>query len=351
MHAEWRLSRVFLRAPRPSRMRHHGRMPDRTANVDEGWRAVRAASPAVDGGARRGRLTFLGHSTVLIEVDDLRILTDPVLREGFGPVRRQVQAVLPELFEDLDAVFISHGHHDHLDLAVPAPYPGQADGHRPARLPALRGAGGPRPGRGGRARRPADDRPRPVRGAVRRALGTPRAVRADRPGDRLPHRGIAHRLLPRRHRPVPRDGRARRAARRRDAPGLGLGPDDRRGPPEPGARRGGRGHPPAAARPSRSTGAPSTRRGCGGSHPGRSTSRAASSPTRWPGSRRTSRPASWRPARASTCRNPRASPPRSGPAAPRGRETRRTPPLPAGFTHGSEEGISRTRRGRRSRGR
>ncbi len=96
-------------------MRHHGRMPDRTANVDEGWRAVRAASPAVEGGARRGRLTFLGHSTVLIEVDELRILTDPVLREGFGPVRRQVQAVLPQLFEDLDAVFITHGHHDHLD--------------------------------------------------------------------------------------------------------------------------------------------------------------------------------------------------------------------------------------------
>ena len=31
-------------------------------------------------------------------------------------------------------------------------------------------------------------------------------------------------------------------------PGLGLGPDDRRGPPEPDARRGRRGDPPAAAR-------------------------------------------------------------------------------------------------------
>ncbi len=66
-------------------------------------------------GARHGRLTFLGHSTALIEVDDLRILTDPMLREGLGPVRRQVRAVLPELFADLDAIFISHGHHDHLD--------------------------------------------------------------------------------------------------------------------------------------------------------------------------------------------------------------------------------------------
>jgi L-ascorbate metabolism protein UlaG (beta-lactamase superfamily) len=83
--------------------------------VDHEWRAVRAASPAPRPGPKHARLTFLGHSTVLIEVDDLRILTDPVLRRGLGPVRRQVQAVLPELFADLDAVFISHGHHDHLD--------------------------------------------------------------------------------------------------------------------------------------------------------------------------------------------------------------------------------------------
>ncbi len=87
--------------------------------MDHAWRGVRAASPAAGAGAGAGaedaRLTFLGHSTVLIEVDDLRILMDPVLRDGLGPVRRQVQAVLPELFADLDAIFISHGHHDHFD--------------------------------------------------------------------------------------------------------------------------------------------------------------------------------------------------------------------------------------------
>ena len=88
---------------------------DRHAAVDAGWRAVRAASPARQAGPAHARLTFLGHSTVLLEVDDLRILTDPVLRDGFGPVRRQVEAILPELFADLDAIFISHGHHDHLD--------------------------------------------------------------------------------------------------------------------------------------------------------------------------------------------------------------------------------------------
>jgi len=102
-------------------------MPDRTAARDETWRAVRAASPAAasDATSRHARLTFLGHSTVLVEVDDLRILTDPVLRDGLGPVRRQVRAVLPELFADLDAVFISHGHHDHLDPASLRQIPGK----------------------------------------------------------------------------------------------------------------------------------------------------------------------------------------------------------------------------------
>jgi L-ascorbate metabolism protein UlaG (beta-lactamase superfamily) len=99
--------------------------PDRDAARDDTWRAIRAASPATRAGPKRARLTFLGHSTVLIEVDDLRILTDPVLRRGLGPVRRQVQAVLPELFADLDAVFISHGHHDHLDQPSLRKIPGR----------------------------------------------------------------------------------------------------------------------------------------------------------------------------------------------------------------------------------
>jgi L-ascorbate metabolism protein UlaG (beta-lactamase superfamily) len=83
--------------------------------MDPSWRLIRAASPAEHRGPAHGRVTFLGHSTLLLEVDDLRILTDPLLRDGLGPVRRQTRAVLPELFAELDAVFISHGHHDHLD--------------------------------------------------------------------------------------------------------------------------------------------------------------------------------------------------------------------------------------------
>jgi L-ascorbate metabolism protein UlaG (beta-lactamase superfamily) len=112
---------------RPARFRlvHDSRMPHRAAHVDQQWRAIRAAAPADKAGPAHARLTFLGHSAVLIEIDDLRILTDPVLREGVGPIRRQVRAVLPELFADLDAIFISHGHHDHFDIPSLRQIPGK----------------------------------------------------------------------------------------------------------------------------------------------------------------------------------------------------------------------------------
>jgi L-ascorbate metabolism protein UlaG (beta-lactamase superfamily) len=100
-------------------------MPHRHAATDPAWRAIRAASPAATRGPAHARVTFLGHSTLLLEVDDLRILTDPFLRDGMGPVRRQTRAILPELFADLDAIFISHGHHDHLDMPSLRAIPGR----------------------------------------------------------------------------------------------------------------------------------------------------------------------------------------------------------------------------------
>ncbi len=60
-------------------------------------------------------IRFLGHSTVLLELDGLRILTDPVLRPWIGPLRRHVPAHDPTA-ETVDVVLISHAHNDHLDL-------------------------------------------------------------------------------------------------------------------------------------------------------------------------------------------------------------------------------------------
>ncbi|MDQ3871147.1 MAG: MBL fold metallo-hydrolase [Chloroflexota bacterium] len=62
------------------------------------------------------RLTYVGHSTVLLELDGARLLTDPVLRDRVGPLRRQAPTVPPAVYRDVDAVLISHLHWDHLDL-------------------------------------------------------------------------------------------------------------------------------------------------------------------------------------------------------------------------------------------
>jgi L-ascorbate metabolism protein UlaG (beta-lactamase superfamily) len=62
------------------------------------------------------RVTYVGHATVLLELDGLRLLTDPVLRSRLAHLRRQVAAHDERSAAELDAVLISHLHHDHVDL-------------------------------------------------------------------------------------------------------------------------------------------------------------------------------------------------------------------------------------------
>lgn len=59
---------------------------------------------------------WLGHATVLLELDGVRVLTDPVVRHRLGPLLRHAPAVQPAWYGGVDAVLISHSHHDHLDL-------------------------------------------------------------------------------------------------------------------------------------------------------------------------------------------------------------------------------------------
>jgi len=67
------------------------------------------------------RATWLGHSTVLLEIDGKRVLTDPVwgLRASpfsfLGPKRFQPVPVEIDALPPLDAIVISHDHYDHLD--------------------------------------------------------------------------------------------------------------------------------------------------------------------------------------------------------------------------------------------
>jgi len=67
------------------------------------------------------RVTWLGHSTVLLEIDGARVLTDPVFGERtspfsfMGPKRfHPVPATIADL-PPLDAILVSHDHFDHLD--------------------------------------------------------------------------------------------------------------------------------------------------------------------------------------------------------------------------------------------
>lgn len=59
------------------------------------------------------RITWLGHATLLLELGGARLLTDPVLRGRVAHLRRHADP--PDHPEALDAVLVSHAHHDHLD--------------------------------------------------------------------------------------------------------------------------------------------------------------------------------------------------------------------------------------------
>jgi len=61
-------------------------------------------------------VTFLGHATVALRLGGTSVLTDPLLTRGLGPLARL--GPTPRAVEDggLDAVLISHLHHDHLNL-------------------------------------------------------------------------------------------------------------------------------------------------------------------------------------------------------------------------------------------
>jgi L-ascorbate metabolism protein UlaG (beta-lactamase superfamily) len=62
------------------------------------------------------RVEYVGHATVFVDLDGVRLLTDPLLRGRVVHLRRSTPVPAARLLRGLDAVLISHAHYDHLDL-------------------------------------------------------------------------------------------------------------------------------------------------------------------------------------------------------------------------------------------
>lgn len=66
---------------------------------------------------------WFGHASVLIEIEGVRIMADPVLSEAvspvpavYGPKRFHEPPIALQQLSHIDAVVISHDHYDHLDM-------------------------------------------------------------------------------------------------------------------------------------------------------------------------------------------------------------------------------------------
>jgi L-ascorbate metabolism protein UlaG (beta-lactamase superfamily) len=61
-------------------------------------------------------ITYIGHSTTLLQVEGRRFLTDPILVNRLLHIRRVASAPDLDALQGLDGVLVSHAHMDHLHL-------------------------------------------------------------------------------------------------------------------------------------------------------------------------------------------------------------------------------------------
>jgi L-ascorbate metabolism protein UlaG (beta-lactamase superfamily) len=62
------------------------------------------------------KITYIGHATILIEMDGVKLVTDPTLRNYIFYLTRLRGEVEDKELKDIDAILISHAHWDHLDI-------------------------------------------------------------------------------------------------------------------------------------------------------------------------------------------------------------------------------------------
>lgn len=75
----------------------------------------------IQGNRKQFAVTYIGHATVLIQIDGINVLTDPHFSERAfpvqfaGPKRWQPPGISLADLPHIDAVLMSHNHYDHLD--------------------------------------------------------------------------------------------------------------------------------------------------------------------------------------------------------------------------------------------
>jgi L-ascorbate metabolism protein UlaG (beta-lactamase superfamily) len=145
------------------------------ATVDIDAHATAGSGEVIVPSGPSGRITWLGHSTTLIELDGAQLLTDPILRRRVAHLWRAGPRPEPG---PVDAVLISHGHYDHLDLGSLSRLPRETPVVAPAGL--------------GRAVRGFANVTEVAEGDEVEIGGvTVRATRADHPGRPAPRRSAA----------------------------------------------------------------------------------------------------------------------------------------------------------------
>lgn len=82
------------------------------AEPDLAWLAANRSEPSA---------TWIGHATVLMQVNGVNVLTDPIFSERASPVsfagpeRKVAPGITLDQLPHVDVVLISHNHYDHLD--------------------------------------------------------------------------------------------------------------------------------------------------------------------------------------------------------------------------------------------
>lgn len=119
LHGVFGAMKWFLTSPNNSKVPRQSEKLDQTLPVLKPDQAALDSPPPND-----IQVTWIGHATVLVQMDGINILTDPVFNDYCGMARllgvkryRPTPCTVEEL-PMIDAVCISHNHYDHLDYTT-----------------------------------------------------------------------------------------------------------------------------------------------------------------------------------------------------------------------------------------